>query len=69
MPPPTPVWHPCRDAPAILTVGSGMVEGLSACSGGPSTAATAVGVGIGAESPPARREDVKRPLALGRNDR
>ena len=20
MPPPTPVWHPCRDAPAILTV-------------------------------------------------
>ena len=27
MPPPTPVWHPCRDAPAILTVGSGVVEG------------------------------------------
>ena len=21
MPPPTPVWHSCRDAPAILTVG------------------------------------------------
>ena len=20
-PPPTPAWHPCRDAPAILTVG------------------------------------------------
>ena len=26
MPPPTPAWHPCRDAPYILTVGSGMVE-------------------------------------------
>ena len=22
MPPPTPAWHPCRDAPAILTVGA-----------------------------------------------
>ena len=21
MPPPTPAWHPCRDAPAILTEG------------------------------------------------